>query len=347
MKIAVKNQGLIAAQKKLRKSGRSELAEELQMLQASAPELVPGVLCRLGLGAEVGAPKSTHEKPVQPAEIAAQMAAAPRGRPGQMHVVQSGDTISGILKRNGISPTKANIARFVAENRGVWQSAGKPVNADLIYPGMKFKLPRGAQQPTQAGSALASIPSSGPLSNDAETLLKQMRHISQRRGRGDAAVARYLAPAMNAAGITTPKRRAAFLAQLSHESAGFQARSERAPRGRNARDYFNRKYSHRANLGNRGGDDGFNFRGRGLIQLTGRANCAAAGRALGVDLVNNPDLAGQPKYAAQIATWYWSSRNLNRYADRGQYGVITKRINGGYNGAADRNRLLQRATAVV
>ena len=93
--------------------------------------------------------------------------------------------------------------------------------------------------------------------------------------------------------------------------------------------------------------DGFKYRGRGLIQITGRANYAACGEALGLDLVNEPELLEQPQHAAMSAAWFWSSRGLNTLADQGDLLKITKRINGGTNGLADRQALYGKALKVL
>ena len=137
------------------------------------------------------------------------------------------------------------------------------------------------------------------------------------------------------AGITDPAQKAILMGQLAHESAGFKAMNEI---GGGA------KYEGRKDLGNTQAGDGDKFRGRGFIQLTGRSNYAAAGKALGLDLVNNPDLAAQPEIAAKIALWYVQSRKNKQgqsavdLAAQGDIGGTTKLINGGFNGLDDRTR---------
>lgn len=132
--------------------------------------------------------------------------------------------------------------------------------------------------------------------------------------------------------LTTPQRQAFFLAQLAHESAGFKTTTEYAS---------GRAYNGRADLGNRPGtNDGVTYKGRGLIQLTGRANYGLMSKKLGVDLVSNPQLAAQFPYAALTAAYYWKDRGLNALADRGDFVGVTRRINGGENGLADRRRYL-------
>lgn len=149
-----------------------------------------------------------------------------------------------------------------------------------------------------------------------------------------AEVAPHLNRAMKEANISTPERKAAFIAQLAHESGGFKYNQEIASGA---------AYEGRRDLGNTQPGDGKKFKGRGYIQLTGRANYAAAGKALGLDLVNNPELAAKPENAARVAAWYWNSRGLNKLADQGNFDGITKRINGGYNGKADRDAYHARA----
>ena len=93
--------------------------------------------------------------------------------------------------------------------------------------------------------------------------------------------------------------------------------------------------------------DGQRYKGRGLIQITGRSNYAACGKALGVDLLSNPSQLETPALAARSAGWFWASNKLNRYADNGDFIGLTRRINGGTNGLADRMALWERAKAVL
>lgn len=118
-----------------------------------------------------------------------------------------------------------------------------------------------------------------------------------------------------------------FLAQVAHESGGFNYVREIAS---------GEAYEGRADLGNTEPEDGTRYRGRGLIQITGRANYRACGDALGVDLVSEPVLLEQPLLAARSAAWFWQAHGLNELADRGDIRGITKRINGGLNGYHDR-----------
>jgi predicted chitinase len=139
------------------------------------------------------------------------------------------------------------------------------------------------------------------------------------------------------AGINTPLRICHFMAQIAHESDSF----------RTAREYASgAAYEGRADLGNVKKGDGVRYRGRGLIQLTGRANYRAAGEALGIPLETTPTLAEGGRVIMQIAVWYWTSRRLNGYADKNDIRAVTKRINGGYNGLADRREKFRRAVEI-
>lgn len=154
------------------------------------------------------------------------------------------------------------------------------------------------------------------------------------------------APALNTAmgryQIVGLQRVAAFIAQIGHESGHLRyVRELWGPTPVQAR------YEGREDLGNTQQGDGFKFRGRGLIQITGRANYAECGEALGLDLISQPELLEQPEWAAKSAAWFWSTRGLNTLADAGDFERITRRINGGLNGLADRLALWEKARAVL
>ncbi|OBV41674.1 glycoside hydrolase family 19 protein [Janthinobacterium psychrotolerans] len=170
-------------------------------------------------------------------------------------------------------------------------------------------------------------------------------------------------PALNAAmaefGINTPARQASFLAQLAHESGQLvyvrelwgptpsQLRYERdfvaawPPKVRTDRNQLP------FDLGNAQAGDGSRFRGRGLIQVTGRSNYAACGKALGLDLLAQPALLEQTVNACRSAGWFWQSRGLNALADAGDQVVVTRRVNGGTNGLAERLAYFKTAQRVL
>lgn len=144
-------------------------------------------------------------------------------------------------------------------------------------------------------------------------------------------------------GITdTAERLANFVGQAAHESGMFRYMREIwGPTPAQAR------YEGRADLGNVKAGDGFLYRGRGIFQITGRANYAEIGAAIGKDLIGNPELASSPDVAVLTACYFWASRRLNDLADAGQDDKITKRINGGTNGIAERRTLVGRAKGLL
>ena len=174
--------------------------------------------------------------------------------------------------------------------------------------------------------------------------------------------------AMAEYGIKTQNSRAMFLAQLLHESAMLTAVIEnlnyselnlakvfknyfdRASAKRYARQpqrIANRVYANRMGNGNEDSGDGWKYRGRGFIQLTGKDNYVACGKALGVDLIKNPDYLLTPEGAARSAGWFWSSRKLNRSGDVGDIISNTKLINGGTNGLDHRTSLYKKLLPFV
>jgi len=156
--------------------------------------------------------------------------------------------------------------------------------------------------------------------------------------------------AMNAYDINTTQRRAAFLAQIGHESGGLHYTTEIwGPTPTQAR------YEGREDLGNTQPGDGSRFRGHGLIQVTGRTNHAAARDRLQAKFpgMNVPDFELQPEALAQMrwaalsAADFWAAHGLNELADAGDFARITRRINGGLNGEAERVALYGAAMGVL
>lgn len=149
-----------------------------------------------------------------------------------------------------------------------------------------------------------------------------------------------LVQAMEEFGIDTPMRQAAFMAQVAHESGSLKYVREIAS---------GQAYEGRADLGNTEPGDGVRFKGRGLIQITGRANYRACSLALYGDerLLQTSALLEDVEPACRSAAWFWRSRNLNALADTGAFRAITKAINGGFNGYDDRLAYYERAQAVL
>jgi putative chitinase len=179
----------------------------------------------------------------------------------------------------------------------------------------------------------------------------------------------YLASAMREFSIDTPLRTAAFLAQLAHESGElrewtenldyspqallatfpthFGSLAEAATYGRQPERIANRVYANRMGNGDEGSGDGWKYRGRGPIALTGHDNYQQCGIALGIDLVNDPDRAATPQAGFRVAGWFWSTRALNSWADIQDFEEVTRRINGGLNGLPSREAYYAKAREVL
>ena len=169
--------------------------------------------------------------------------------------------------------------------------------------------------------------------------------------------------------IDTPVRQASFIGQCGHECGNFKVLEEnlnyraevlmrlwksRFPTidianeyARNPKKIANKVYASRMGNRDESSGDGFRFRGRGCIQLTGHANYFHAGKACGVDFVMEPDLVATPQYAAMTAGWFWDTHKLNQFADVRDFKTMTKKINGGFIGLDDRIKHINHAIQVL
>jgi putative chitinase len=156
--------------------------------------------------------------------------------------------------------------------------------------------------------------------------------------------------------ISNSKRQASFIGQCAHESGNFKTLQEnlnysaeglmktwpsRFPTKEIADQYARQPAKiagkvYNGRLGNTSEEEASKYLGRGLIQLTGKENYERCGLAIGVDLLSNPDLLLDPRYATMSAGWFWNKKGLNELADQQEHGQITKRINGGTLGLDDR-----------
>jgi putative chitinase len=169
--------------------------------------------------------------------------------------------------------------------------------------------------------------------------------------------------------ILTPNQQASFIGQCGHECGNFKTLEEnlnykaetlmklwktRFPTieianeyARNPKKIANKVYANRMGNRDESSGDGYRFRGRGCIQLTGHANYFHAGQACGEDFVMNPDFVATPKYAAMTAGWFWSTHKLNQYADSRDFVMMTKKINGGIIGLDDRIKHINHALDII
>lgn len=268
------------------------------------------------------------------------------------YTVQSGDTLGGIAAKLLGSASKY---MAIAELNGL-------ENPNAIAVGQVLKIPE-QTAPPQPEAPSGPVVGGGPAVVLTAPLLKEIMPKAT-----DANIDKYLDPLNTELAkfqINTPMRQAQFIAQVAHESGYFRynvenlnysAKALRAVFGR----YFpsdeaaaacarqpekiaNVVYANRMGNGDTASGDGWSFRGRGLIQLTGKDNYTKCGEGMGVDFISNPHLLQEPEGAVGGACWYWDSRNLNKYADQDDVKKITKLINGGYNGLKDREAILKKA----
>ena len=169
--------------------------------------------------------------------------------------------------------------------------------------------------------------------------------------------------------ILTPIQQASFIGQCGHECGNFRILEEnlnyraetlmklwksRFPTievaneyAKNPKKIANKVYANRMGNRDESSEDGYRFRGRGCIQLTGHANYFHAGQACGEDFVMQPDLVATPRYAAMTAGWFWDTHKLNQYADRQDFLMMTKKINGGTIGLDDRIKHINHALDIL
>lgn len=177
---------------------------------------------------------------------------------------------------------------------------------------------------------------------DAQTMRAIAPHFSGANGERQNAiitgVGAVLAATLDRYEINTPSRIAHFLGQTCHESAGFRTTEEFA----SGADYEGRE-----DLGNTQPGDGVRFKGRGLLQLTGRGNYAKFGPLLGVDLVSDPARAAEPVLSLRIACEFWKLSHINAACDADDIEKVTRLVNGGLNGLDDRTALTDKAKAAI
>ena len=177
---------------------------------------------------------------------------------------------------------------------------------------------------------------------DADVLRAIAPHNSGSRGNSQSAIIDAVGPALtdtlSAFEINSDLRAAHFLAQCCHESDGFVTTEEYASGA---------AYERRADLGNTQPGDGRRYKGRGLIQLTGRANYRKYGNLLGLNLEDDPEIAAEPVTSLKIACAFWQDHKLNALADADDIVTTTKRINGGLNGLDGRRAYLARAKVAL
>ena len=250
-------------------------------------------------------------------------------------------------KLNGVKTAVTEVA--AAANDKVKQYTGVDVGANLKSAGEAVSL--------GAGRAVDAVKESSLGKGATAVVDKVQRKLKAHKNRTA------LIQEMDKQGVTNENERAMLMAQMDHESGGFSSMEEsfkyrsaealmgvsKTARNKGA-DAANAalksgpeavaELMYGGRMGNKNPGDAFKFRGRGAVQLTGADNYAEASKDLGIDLVSNPDaVANDPEVSAKVAMWYWKKRKLSAAAQEGNVTSVTKTINGGDNGLADRKEL--------
>lgn len=279
------------------------------------------------------------------------------------HTVVAGETLGSIAKRYLGSASKYTV---IAQ-------ANNMADPNQIYVGQKLLIPDTDSPASDASTATPNTPASKPQSQPSQVLVTD-EQLCQIFYRATADRVHSYAAAINLCleenKINTSMRIAQFLAQIAHESGCLRYTAENLNYSAQALmqvfgKYFptealanayarqpekiaNRVYASRMGNGNEASGDGWRYRGRGFIQLTGKSNYASMSQDEGVDFVSNPDLCAQdPQWIVGAAGWFWTKNNLNALADQDNIKAITKKINGGYNGLSDREAYLKIAKRVL
>lgn len=284
------------------------------------------------------------------------------------YTVRAGDTLGKIAQR---FYKDARRYREIA-------AANNIINVNNIRVGQKLVIPADSNGQENSGVIpVSESHSAAPTTPKADANIEQLITAVQLKQimpyAKQANIDKYVDPLnvlMAYSNINTPLRIAHFIAQLAHESASFNTVVENLNYSASALrkvfgKYFktdemaneyarkpekiaNRVYADRMENGDEASGDGWRYRGRGLIQLTGKANYRKCSDDIGVNILNNPDMvANNPRMTVVVATWFWTKGDLNKWADKDDVFTITKRINGGTNGLPDRRKHLAHAKAVL
>jgi predicted chitinase len=229
-----------------------------------------------------------------------------------------------------------------------WKLGGQKTGWGRLFygnnlPGTSAQTAPAQTAPAQTAQTLfASATATGASPTPSAEYIKAEQLIQIAGSNAPSDRLRQLAPSLNEVlnyyQINTPLRICHFIAQVAHESACFKAMEEYASGA---------DYEGRDDLGNTQPGDGVRFKGRGLMQLTGRANYGRFSKAMNQDFIAQPQLVAQSPWAVWMAGWYWDDHQLNKYADRDDLEQVTRIVNGGQNGLEDRRHYLQKAKSVL
>ena len=266
------------------------------------------------------------------------------------------------------------MARILGYPTGLLERFEASIVTFLDLPQQSSRSARGGIRPGTACFPQNSVPGDSrvsrmstrivatPMPSQSRTLLAETS-VTEAHGTvaaaGGSPSERLVLEQLDLAGITDLNERAMFMAQMSHESNGFKRLTENLNYkparllaifpskfksledaqqvvGAGQAAIAERIYGNRKSLGNLHTGDGFRYRGRGIVQLTGRTNYRRAGQAIGVDLEADPDRAAELDIAIRAALWFWKDKDIGRHACQGDVEKVTRLINGGQIGLAER-----------
>lgn len=268
--------------------------------------------------------------------------------------------LRGIITNNGSYDKSGQLVHWKLNNDGSIDTSGVPLGdmqsvsaAQQLEAQMKALLREADGVDQEIADALKAItggdadlpPAPAPVPDDGYTPVTATQLMSIVPELSEAKANEMVGPlndAMRQGGMNTPLRQAAFISQVAVESDRFVMTREYA----DGSEYEGRCRGPNG-LGNCSPGDGVKYAGRGYIQLTGKDNYEAASKALGVDLVNNPDLAQTPEYAFKVSVFYWDTHNGNAVSDTGDIVAITEMVNGGHHALSERTRYFNNGLGVL
>ena len=240
-------------------------------------------------------------------------------------IVEAADPLGDLINQKGWSgPSEIDQAKLdqIMQRLTAASKAEEPMSAPAVQADPTAAIPQAAATPTKPDTGAATK----PTAKSTKAVKAAPKPYVPVTGSPFEISLRKAAIGAKIAGAEL----AAFLGQCAHESAKFTTTKEFADGS---------QYEGRKDLGNVKPGDGVKYKGRGFIQITGRANYTQAAKDLGIDLVNHPELAEKPDVAAKVSLWYWKTRVQPKISNFTNTKAVTKKVNGGTNGLQQRTNL--------
>jgi len=237
-------------------------------------------------------------------------------------IVEAADPLGDLINQKGWSgPSEIDQAKLdqIMQRLTAASKAEEPMAAPAVQADPTAAIPQASTKPTTGAATKPTAKAAKPVKAAPKPYVPVTSSPFELSLRKAAIGAKIMGAEL-----------AAFLGQCAHESAKFTTTKEFADGS---------QYEGRKDLGNVKPGDGVRYKGRGFIQITGRANYTAAAKDLGIDLVNHPELAEKPDVAAKVSLWYWKTRVQPKITNFTNTKAVTKKVNGGVNGLQDRTKL--------